>query len=44
MPRAFGNDAPSSRAFMGKKATMINHGGEGSPRWQMVEEKGNHDR
>jgi len=22
---------------------MINHGGEGSPRWQMVEEKGNHE-
>jgi len=24
---------------MGKKATMINRGGEGSPRWQMVEER-----
>jgi hypothetical protein len=28
---------------MGKKATLINHGGEGSPRWQLVEEKGNHE-
>jgi len=28
---------------MGKKATMIDRGGEGSPRWQMVEEKGNHE-
>jgi hypothetical protein len=22
---------------------MMNHGGEGSPRWQVVEEKGNHE-
>jgi hypothetical protein len=28
---------------MGKQATMFNHGGEGSPRWQLVEEKGNHE-
>jgi len=28
---------------MGKKATLINMGGEGSPRYQMVEEKGNHE-
>ena len=28
---------------MGKKATMINSGGEGSPRWQLVEDKGNHE-
>ena len=40
---SFGNDAPSFTRIMGKKATMINHGGEGSPRWQMVEEKGNHE-
>jgi len=26
-----------------ENATLINHGGEGSPRWQMVEEKGNHE-
>ena len=40
---SFGNDAPGFTRIMGKKATMINHGGEGSPRWQMVEEKGNHE-
>jgi len=40
---SFGNDAPSFTRIMGKKATMINHGGEGSPRWQMVEERGNHE-
>jgi hypothetical protein len=28
---------------MGKKATMYNTGGEGSPRWQMVQEVGNHE-
>src|SRR6266853_195175 len=27
---SFGNDAPSFTRIMGKKATMINHGGEGS--------------
>jgi len=40
---SFGNDAPGFTRIMGKKATMINRGGEGSPRWQMVEEKGNHE-
>ena len=40
---SFGNDAPSFTRIMGKKATMMNHGGEGSPSWQMVEEKGNHE-
>jgi len=40
---SFGNDAPGFTRIMGKKATMVNHGGEGSPRWQMVEEKGNHE-
>src|ERR1700730_18470841 len=40
---SFGNDAPGFTRIMGKKATMLNHGGEGSPRWQMVEEKGNHE-
>jgi hypothetical protein len=28
---------------MGKKATLVNIGGEGSPRWKIVEEKGNHE-
>ena len=41
---SFGNDAPGFTRIMGKKATMVNHGGEGSPRWQMVEEKGNHEQ
>src|SRR5881275_1827404 len=40
---SFGNDAPSFTRIMGKKATMINTGGEGSPRWQVVEEEGNHE-
>jgi len=40
---SFGNDSPGFTRIMGKKATMINQGGEGSPRWQMVEEKGNHE-
>jgi len=41
---SFGNDAPGFTRIMGKRATMINRGGEGSPRWQMVEEKGNHEQ
>jgi len=40
---SFGNDSPGFTRIMGKKATLINQGGEGSPRWQMVEEKGNHE-
>lgn len=40
---SFGNDAPSFTRFMGKKATLINIGGEGSPRYQLVEEKGTHE-
>ena len=40
---SFGNDAPSFTRFMGKKATLINLGGEGSPRYQVVEEKGTHE-
>jgi hypothetical protein len=28
---------------MGKKATLMNVGGEGSPRYKLVEEKGNHE-
>jgi predicted dehydrogenase len=37
---SFGNDSPGFTRIMGKKATLVNHGGEGSPRWQMIEEKG----
>jgi predicted dehydrogenase len=40
---SFGNDAPSSTRYMGKKATLTNIGGEGSPRYQWVEEKGTYE-
>jgi predicted dehydrogenase len=40
---SFGNDSDSFSRIMGKKATLINIGGEGSPRWKVVEEKGNHE-
>ena len=40
---SFGNDAPSFTRYMGKKATLINIGGEGSPRFQVIEEKGTHE-
>jgi predicted dehydrogenase len=40
---SFGNDAPSFTRYMGKEATLINIGGEGSPRYQLVEEKGVHE-
>jgi predicted dehydrogenase len=40
---SFGNDAPSFSRYMGKKATLINIGGEGSPRYQLIEEKGTHE-
>ncbi len=40
---SFGNDAPSFSRYMGKKATLFNLGGEGSPRYKVVEEKGNHE-
>jgi predicted dehydrogenase len=40
---SFGNDAPSFTRYMGKKASLINIGGEGSPRYQLVEEKGTHE-
>ncbi len=40
---SFGNDAPSSTRYMGKNATLMNIGGEGSPRYKLVEEKGNHE-
>ena len=38
---SFGNDAPSFIRLMGKKATLMNFGTEGTPRWLWVEEKGN---
>lgn len=40
---SFGNDAPSFTRYMGKQATLVNVGGEGSPRYQLVEEKGTHE-
>jgi predicted dehydrogenase len=40
---SFGNDSDSFSRIMGKKATLVNIGGEGSPRWRIVEEKGNHE-
>jgi predicted dehydrogenase len=39
----FGNDSPSFTRYMGKNGTLINIGGEGSPRYQLIEEKGNHE-
>jgi predicted dehydrogenase len=41
---SFGNDSPSFTRYMGKNATLVNIGGEGSPRYQIVEEKGNHEQ
>ena len=40
---SFGNDAPGFTRYMGKDATLINIGGEGSPRYQLVQEKGTHE-
>jgi predicted dehydrogenase len=40
---SFGNDSDSFSRIMGKKATLVNDGGEGSPRWSLVQEKGNHE-
>jgi len=40
---SFGNDCDSFTRIMGKSATLINIGGEGSPRWKWVEEKGTHE-
>jgi predicted dehydrogenase len=40
---SFGNDSPGYTRYMGKKATLFDIGGEGSPRYQLVEEKGNHE-
>jgi predicted dehydrogenase len=40
---SFGNDCDSFSRYMGKKGTLINIGGEGSPRWKLVEEKGTYE-
>ncbi|MGB9472575.1 MAG: hypothetical protein WBQ59_24735, partial [Candidatus Acidiferrum sp.] len=40
---SFGNDSSSFTRYMGKKATLTNVGGEGSPRYEIAEEKGNHE-
>jgi len=40
---SFGNDSDSSSRFMGDRATLINVGGEGSQRWKVVQENGNHE-
>ena len=40
---SFGNDSDSFSRFMGDRATLINVGGEGSQRWKIVEEHGNHE-
>ncbi len=40
---SFGNDSPSFTRYMGKKATLTNVGGEGSPRYEIADEKGNHE-
>ena len=37
---SFGNDCDSFSRIMGKSATLVNIGGEGSPRWKWIEEKG----
>ncbi len=41
---SFGNDATGYTRIMGKNATLYNTGGEGSPRWKIVEELGNHEQ
>ena len=40
---SFGNDSPSFTRYMGSKSTLLNIGGEGSPRYQLVEEGGTHE-
>jgi predicted dehydrogenase len=40
----FGNDSPSFCRYMGKKATLTALGGEGTPRYELVEEKGNYEQ
>jgi predicted dehydrogenase len=40
---SFGNDSDGFTRIMGKKATLVNIGGEGSPCWKIIEEKANHE-
>ena len=40
---SFGNDSDSFTRIMGDRATLVNYGGEGSRRWKLIEEKGNHE-
>ena len=40
---SFGNDCDSFTRIMGKQATLINIGGEGSQRWKLVDEKTTHE-
>jgi predicted dehydrogenase len=40
---SFGNDSDSFTRIMGDRATLVNMGGEGSQRWKVVEESGNHE-
>lgn len=40
---SFGNDSDSFTRVMGKATTLVNVGGEGSPRWKWIEEKGTHE-
>ncbi len=40
---SFGNDSDSFTRIMGKKATLVNIGGEGSQRWKVVQENGTHE-
>src|SRR5258706_7797740 len=41
---SFGNDAPGFTRYMGKKATLINIGGEGSPRYRLIEKKRKYEK
>jgi predicted dehydrogenase len=41
---SFGNDAPGFTRYMGKQATLMNLGGEGSPRYQVIQEVGTHEQ
>lgn len=40
---SFGNDSDSFTRIMGDRATLIQVGGEGSQRWKVIEETGNHE-
>jgi len=40
---SFGNDSDSFSRIMRKAATLVNIGGEGSPRWKWIEEKSTDD-